>query len=81
MDEPNLHQLVFQAAKEILAEGKYPTIDLICQRLRLNPQEISDVIDIQPFSDDSDNIPASEVEILEVLTFNESLKRRANRKK
>lgn len=74
MDEPNLHQLVFQAAKEILAEGKYPTIDLICQRLRLNPQEISTVLDIKPSSESSDNRPSSEAEMLEALTLINRLK-------
>ena len=78
MDEPNLHQLVFQAAQEILAEGKYPTIDLICQKLRLNPQEVSDVLEIQPSSDQLDNMPSSEVDILEALTLINRLKEEQN---
>ena len=74
MDEPNLHQLVFQAAKEILAEGQYPTIDLICQRLRLNPQEISNVLDLKPSAHGSDNSQSSEAEMLEALTLINRLK-------
>ena len=76
MGEPNLHQLVFQAAQEILAEGKYPTINLICERLGLNRQEISDVLDIQPSShNETEAIPASQVEILEALTLMNRLRK------
>lgn len=44
MKQQNLHQLIFQAAKEILAEGKYPTIELICEKLKLNPTQIKTIL-------------------------------------
>ncbi len=71
MVQPSLHKLVFQAAKEILAEGKYPTMDLICDRLNLNPQQINDGLDISssPNSNESSEIPNAEIEILEALTL------------
>lgn len=75
MSNLNLHQLVFQAAQEILAEGKYPTIDLICQRLKLNPQEISSVLDIEP-SNSAESVSFSETEMLEALMLINRLKER-----
>lgn len=69
MSEKDLHQLVFQAAKEILASGKYPTIDLICEKLGLNSTEVETILSIQPQPKTKPELSTKKQEMLEALTL------------
>lgn len=69
MGAKNLHNLVFEAAKEILANGQYPTIDLICQKLGLNPTEIENVLSIKPSPQPQSDVQTKQQEMVEALTL------------
>jgi hypothetical protein len=69
MSKNNLHQLVFQAAKEILASGQYPTIDLICEKLGLNSTEIESILSIKPQPKIKSELPTKKQEMIEALTL------------
>jgi hypothetical protein len=69
MGAKNLHNLVFEAAKEILANGQYPTIDLICKKLGLNPTEIENVLSIKPLPQPQSDVQTKQQEMVEALTL------------
>lgn len=71
----NLHELVFQTAKEILANGQYPTMDLICQKLKLTPNDIQAVLINKPEEKQTNTPKNQEIsnEMLEAINLLASL--------
>lgn len=64
MSELSLSQLVFQAAKQILEDGQYPTIDLICEKLGKSSTEIKNLL-----SENSVSQPPEQQEVLDTFTL------------
>ena len=69
MSELSLSQLVFQAAKQILQDGQYPTIDLICEKLGKSSTEINNLLSETSVSQPQPQEQQKQQEVLDTFTL------------